>query len=111
MVALDNIEFAWYDEFQGYLASHKGTPLTVTVRRDNELVDFTVSPTEAGILGIFREPGSVLELSTKHYSFFRGDPCRYNQGMEYNQGLPEAVQADIYQGHQSVRIAWRFHMQ
>ncbi|HWR74441.1 MAG TPA: RIP metalloprotease RseP, partial [Bacteroidales bacterium] len=60
IVALDNIEFAWYDEFQGYLASHRGTPLTVTVRRDSALVDFTVSPTEAGILGVFREAGSIL---------------------------------------------------
>ena len=80
IVALDNIEFAWYDEFQGYLASHKGTPLTVTVRRDSGLVDFTVSPTEAGILGIFREAGSVLELSTKHYNFFQAIPAGITKG-------------------------------
>lgn len=80
IVALDNIEFAWYDEFQGYLASHKGTPLTVTVRRDNGLVDFTVSPTEAGILGIYREAGSVLELRTKHYSFFQAIPAGIIKG-------------------------------
>ena len=91
IVALDNIEFAWYDEFQGYLASHKGTPLTVTVRRDSGLVDFTVSPTEAGILGIFREAGSCSGAQYKTLQLLSGYPCRHYQRMEYNQGLPEAV--------------------
>jgi regulator of sigma E protease len=50
------------------------------VKRENELVDFTVSPTEAGILGIFREAGSVLELSTKHYSFFQAIPAGISKG-------------------------------
>ncbi len=34
IIALDSIPFEWYDEFQGYIAAHKGEPLTVTVRRD-----------------------------------------------------------------------------
>jgi regulator of sigma E protease len=80
IVALDNMKFVWYDEFQTYLASHKSIPLAVTVWRKNELVDFTVSPTEAGILGIFREPANVLELSTKHYSFFQAIPAGVSKG-------------------------------
>jgi regulator of sigma E protease len=80
IVALDSLRFVWYDEFQAYLASHKGIPLTVTVWRKNELVDFTVRPTEAGILGIFREPANVLELSTKHYNFFQAVPAGISKG-------------------------------
>ena len=80
IVALDNKAFEWYDEFQGYLASHKNTPLTVTVKRAAELVDLTVRPTEAGILGVFREAGNVLQLSTKHYSFFQAIPAGVTKG-------------------------------
>ncbi len=80
IVALDNKAFEWYDEFQGYLASHKSTPLTVTVRRASELVDLTVSPTDAGLLGVFREAGNVLQLSTKHYSFFQAIPAGVTKG-------------------------------
>jgi len=80
IVALDSIPFAWYDEFQGYLASHKGSPMTVTVKRDGKLIDFPVRTTEAGILGVIREVGNVLELSTKHYNFFQAIPAGISKG-------------------------------
>lgn len=80
IVALDSIPFVWYNEFQGYLASHKGTPMTVTVKRGNELVDFKVRTTEAGFLGVLREAGNVLQLSTKHYSFFQAIPAGISKG-------------------------------
>lgn len=80
IIALDSIPFQWYDEFQGYLAAHKGEPVTVTVRRDNELVDFTFTTTEAGIMGVFRDVSNMLELSTKHYSFAQAIPAGISKG-------------------------------
>jgi len=80
IIALDNIPFEWYDEFQGYIAGRKGEPLTVTVRRDGELVDFTFATTRAGILGVIRDVSNILELSTKHYSFAQAIPAGISKG-------------------------------
>ena len=80
IIALDSIPFEWYDEFQVYIATHKGEPLTVTVRRENELVDFTVRTTEAGILGVMRDVSNILEMSTKHYNFAQAIPAGISKG-------------------------------
>ncbi len=80
IVTIDSIPFMWYDEFQGYLASNKGKPMTVTVRRGDELIDLTVATTQAGILGVMREVGNILELSTKHYSFVQAVPAGIYKG-------------------------------
>jgi regulator of sigma E protease len=80
IIALDSIPFEWYDEFQGYIAERKGEPLTVTVRRDGELVDFTFATTQAGILGVIRDVSNILELSTKHYSFAQAIPAGISKG-------------------------------
>lgn len=80
IIAIDSLSFMWYDEFQRYLTSHKGQPINVTVRRAEELVDFTVTTTEAGILGVFREMGGVFDMSTRHYSFFEAIPAGIAKG-------------------------------
>lgn len=80
IVALDSIPFVWYDEFQGYLAANKGKDMKVTVRREGELIDFPVTTTQAGILGVVRDVGNILELSTKHYSFFQAIPAGISKG-------------------------------
>ncbi len=80
IIAIDSIAFEWYDEFQGYIAAHKGEPLTVTVRRESELIDVTFRSTEAGILGIFRDVSNILEMSTKHYSFAQAIPAGISKG-------------------------------
>ncbi len=80
IIALDGNPFMWYDEFQSYLTSHRAMPVTVSIRRGEEMQDITVTTTEAGILGVFREAGNVLELSTKHYSFFEAIPAGITKG-------------------------------
>jgi len=80
IIALDGNPFIWYDEFQAYLAAHRANPVMVSVRRGEEMEDITVTTTEAGILGVFREAGNVLELSTKHYSFFEAIPAGISKG-------------------------------
>lgn len=80
ILALDGNPFTWYDEFQAYLASRKAKPVTVTVRRDGEMMDLAVTPTAAGVLGVFRETGNLLELSTKHYNLFEAIPAGIAKG-------------------------------
>jgi len=80
IIALDGTPFMWYDEFQSYLAAHRANPVTVSIRRGEEMQDITVTTTDAGILGVFREAGNVLELSTKHYSFFEAIPAGITKG-------------------------------
>jgi len=80
IVAIDGNPFIWYDEFQTYLAQHKARPVTVSVKRGGELKDISVTPTGAGILGVFRETANILELSTKHYNFFEAVPAGISKG-------------------------------
>ena len=80
IVAVDSLPFKWYDEFQGYLADHKGKAMIITVKRNDELIDFSVTATQAGILGVVREVGNILELSTKHYSFYEAIPAGISKG-------------------------------
>lgn len=80
ILALDGTPFKWYDEFQAYLAAHRANPVTVSVRRGEEMKDISVTTTQAGILGVYREAGNILELSTKHYSFFEAIPAGIAKG-------------------------------
>ncbi|MDZ7634020.1 MAG: RIP metalloprotease RseP [Bacteroidales bacterium] len=80
IIAIDSIPFEWYDEFQGYIAAHKGEPLTVTVRRESDLIDFNFRTTEAGIIGVVRDVSNILEMSTKHYNFAQAIPAGISKG-------------------------------
>ncbi|MDF1560159.1 MAG: RIP metalloprotease RseP [Bacteroidales bacterium] len=80
IMAIDSLSFQWYDEFQGYLASHRGQSVNLTVKREKELVDFTVTTTEAGMLGVFKDVREIFEMSTKHYSFFEAIPAGIAKG-------------------------------
>jgi regulator of sigma E protease len=80
IIALDGNPFMWYDEFQSYLAHHKSGPVTVSVKRGEELKDITVNTTGAGILGVYRESSNIFELSTKHYNFLEAIPAGISKG-------------------------------
>jgi len=80
IIALDGNPFIWYDEFQSYLASHRAQQVTVSVRRGEEQKEIMVTPSEAGILGVYRETGNILELSTKHYNLFEAIPAGISKG-------------------------------
>lgn len=80
IIALDGNTFTWYDEFQTYLAHHKAMPVTVSVKRGDELRDISVTTTGAGILGVYREVANILELSTKHYNLVEAIPAGISKG-------------------------------
>ena len=80
IIAIDGNPFLWYDEFQSYLSTHRTRPVTVSVRRGEELMDLTVNTTEAGVLGVYREAANIFELSTRHYNFFEAIPAGISKG-------------------------------
>jgi regulator of sigma E protease len=80
ITALDGNHFKWYDEFQSYLAAHRSKSIAVTIRRGEETKDISVTTTEAGILGVYREVANILELSTKHYNFIEAIPAGIAKG-------------------------------
>ena len=80
IIALDGNPFKWYDEFQAYLAQHRASPVTVSVKRGEGLKDISVTTTSAGILGVYREAANIFELSTKHYNFFEAIPAGISKG-------------------------------
>ena len=80
IVSLNGNSFMWYDEFQRYLATNKGTSMTVSVRRGDEKIDIMVTTTAEGVLGVYREMNNILELSTRHYSFFQAIPAGISKG-------------------------------
>ena len=43
-------------------------------------MEIEVTPSEAGILGVYRETGNILELSTKHYNLFEAIPAGISKG-------------------------------
>lgn len=81
IVKLDNLEFKWYDEFQAYLKSHKGVPVTLSVIRGGKSIDIPVKPNEAGMLGVARSVKNVLHLTTVHYNFVQSVPAGIKMGV------------------------------
>ncbi len=84
LLGLDGIQFIWYDEFQKYLAENKTHPVTVNVIRKGEKADIKVTPTPAGILGIYssRSLDKVFELKTVSYGFFQSIPAGISKGFK-----------------------------
>ncbi len=80
ITAVDGSQFMWYDEFQAYLTAHKAQPVALSLRRGEEIIDVTVTTTEAGLLGVYRQAGEILELSTRHYNFLEAVPAGIAKG-------------------------------
>ncbi len=80
LVSLDGNQFMWYDEFQAYMADHRAQPITLSLERAGQLVDITVTTTEAGMLGVSRRVENLLELSTRRYSLLQAIPAGISKG-------------------------------
>lgn len=82
LIGLDNRKFTWYDEFQNYLALHKGQPVIMNLFRKGEPVDITVTPTKDGFLGIVRiwSFDKVFEFRTIKYGFIESIPAGIKRG-------------------------------
>jgi len=84
LIGLDSIVFIHYDEFQKYLAENKDHPVLLNLLRKGEVINISVMPTEAGLIGINRSVSidQIFELKTIKYGFFESVPAGINKGFK-----------------------------
>jgi regulator of sigma E protease len=85
LTGIDSIKFNYADEFQKYLLEKKSKPIVLNVLRNRKMENFTVSPTEAGLLGIFYTGSSldqIFDLKTLKYGFFQSFPAGIEKGFK-----------------------------
>lgn len=79
---VDSIRFAWYDEFQKYLAEHKNRVLTLNINRKGVHQNIVVRPNAAGKIGVAPKTENIFELKTIHYGFFKSIPAGIKKGFK-----------------------------
>jgi regulator of sigma E protease len=79
---INDSTFVYFDEFQGYLASHKEHAITLNIIRNGQPVNLEVTPNAAGKLGVAdsRTYAEIFELKTVKYSLFESIPAGINTG-------------------------------
>ena len=84
LVGLDDNRFAWYDEFQKYLAENRGRSVVMNLLRNGDRIDIPVVTTSAGMLGIAspRSFSTIFELKTIRYGFFQSIPAGIAKGFK-----------------------------
>lgn len=83
LLAVDDIRFTFFDEFQTYLKENRNRDVMLTLARGGETVSIPVRPTPQGMLGVARssEPLSeIFELKTIRYGFLESIPAGIEKG-------------------------------
>jgi regulator of sigma E protease len=80
--SLDGLRFTFYDEFQNYLAENKNKTIVLNLLRNGNLVNISVKPDEAGLLGVISPRDQVFELKTLKYGFFQSFPAGIKKGFK-----------------------------
>jgi regulator of sigma E protease len=81
---VDEQSFNWHDEFQKYLATHKGKQITVHVNRNNQDLSIPVQMGEEGILGISNDYSfeDIFEWKVLSYGLLASVPAGISKGVE-----------------------------
>lgn len=85
LIAVDSIEFTFYDEFQQYLKENKEKAVMLTLKRDDQILNVPVMPTSAGMIGVARSSAALselFELKTLRYGFFESIPAGLKKGFK-----------------------------
>ena len=84
LTGLDGNRFAWFDEFQKYLAENKTRSIVVNILRKGEQIEIPVTPTSEGFLGIAssRTYEQIFELKTIRYGFLESVPAGITKGFK-----------------------------
>jgi regulator of sigma E protease len=85
ITGIDSIKFTYADEFQNYLKEHRNRPVVINLLRKGEPENVTVSPTDAGMLGISytgTQLDEVFELNTLQYGFLESIPAGIDKGFK-----------------------------
>lgn len=83
-VNIDGQKFDFYDEFTGYIKSHKSQEIEVNVLRNNVAKTIPVKVSEDGTIGFYPEflasATDFLKYETISYSFMESIPAGFNKG-------------------------------
>ena len=84
LTGLDGNRFAWFDEFQKYLADNRTRSIVVNILRKGEQIEIPVTPTSEGFLGIAssRTYEQIFELKTIRYGFLESIPAGITKGFK-----------------------------
>lgn len=84
LIAVDNIEFDFYDQFRTYLANNKGKNVILTIERDNERLYIPTTLSSDGMLGVStdRNYAQYFNLETKKYGFVASIPAGITMGLQ-----------------------------
>jgi len=84
LVGLDSMKFTYFDEFQSYLVENKDRLIVLNLLRNGEPVNISVTPTPAGLLGIYKtwSVDELFELKTIKYGFIESIPAGINKGFK-----------------------------
>ncbi len=85
LVAVDSINFAFFDEYQNYLKENKSRTVVLALKRNSELITIPVQPTSAGMIGVARSSealSQIFELKTLKYGFFESIPAGIKKGFK-----------------------------
>ena len=85
ITGLDSLKFRFADEFQHHLQENKSRPVMVNLMRNGKSETISVTPNEAGMLGIGyngRPLSEIFELKTLEYGFMESIPAGISKGFK-----------------------------
>lgn len=85
LIAVDSINFTFYDEFQNYLLENKERTVLLTLKRQEDTLSIPAKPTSAGLLGVMRTGvamSQIFELKTIRYGFLESIPAGLQKGFK-----------------------------
>ncbi len=99
IVAIDSVPITYFDEGSKILASKKNQEILVTVKRDNQLIDFNLQVDENGKLGLYPaflgldelEKLGYYQLADIKYSFSEAIPAGFNKAYETLTGYIKQI--------------------
>lgn len=85
IAGLNEMKFAFSDEFTDYLSTSRNKTVMVNILRDNETLNIPVTVTEDGLLGVrLSRPDAenLFEWKTINYGFFESFPAGIRKGFQ-----------------------------
>jgi len=84
LISVDEIRFTYYDDFQNYLFENKNKSLVLNILRKGDTMNIPVTPSSAGLLGVFSDRSYVqfFDLKTIKYGFFQSFPAGIDKGFK-----------------------------
>jgi regulator of sigma E protease len=84
LTGIDDVRFAYYDEFQKYLYNHKKQTVVLNLVRNGENKNISVIPDTLGIIGIGRSVilSQIFDLKTVKYGFLKSIPAGIDKGLK-----------------------------